>query len=100
MGWEKGNDQSYKLAQREYKTRHDWVGNMIHWELFKKLKFDHTKKWYMHNPESVLGKWDVQTSLGFWDTSYKLLATVVEGYHKAPFSIAMVPRALKKTWRN
>ena len=28
---------------------------MIHWELCKKFKFDHTKKWYMHNPESVLG---------------------------------------------
>ena len=27
---------------------------MIHKELCKKLKFDHTKKWYMHNLESVL----------------------------------------------
>ena len=27
---------------------------MIHWELWKKLKFDHTNKWYMHNPESIL----------------------------------------------
>ena len=26
---------------------------MIHWELCKKLKFDHTNKCYMHNPESV-----------------------------------------------
>ena len=38
----------------EYKTRHDWVGKVIHWELYKKLKFDHTNTWYMHNPESVL----------------------------------------------
>ena len=43
-----------KLAQKEYKTRHDWVGKVIHWELFKKLKSDHTNKWYMHNPTSVL----------------------------------------------
>ena len=43
-----------KLAQKEYKTRHDWVGKMTHWELCKKLKFDQTNKWYMHNPESVL----------------------------------------------
>ena len=35
-------------------TRHDWVGKVIHWELYKKLKFDHTNKWYMHNQESVL----------------------------------------------
>ena len=43
-----------KLAQREYKVRHDWVGKVIHWEMCKKLKFDHTKRWYMHNPVPVL----------------------------------------------
>ena len=43
-----------KLAEKEYKTRHDWVGKVIYRELCKKLKFDHTSKWYMHNPESVL----------------------------------------------
>ena len=31
-----------KLTQKEYKTRHDWLGKVIHWELCKKLKFDHT----------------------------------------------------------
>ena len=36
-----------KLAQKEYKTRHDWVGKVIHWEMCKKFKFDHTNKWYM-----------------------------------------------------
>ena len=45
-----------KLAQKEYKTRHDWVGKRIYWELCKKLKFDHSNKWYMHNPESGLEK--------------------------------------------
>ena len=39
--------------QKEYKTRHDWMGKVIHKELCKKLKFDHTNKWYMHNSESV-----------------------------------------------
>ena len=33
-----------KLAQKEYKTRHDWVDKVIHWELCKKLKFEHTNK--------------------------------------------------------
>ena len=42
-----------KLAQKEYKTRDDWVGKGIHWEMCKKFKFDHTNKWYMHNPASV-----------------------------------------------
>ena len=27
-----------KLAQKEYKTRHDLVGKVIHWELCKKFK--------------------------------------------------------------
>ena len=40
-----------KSAQKEYKTRHNWVGKVIHW---KKFKFDHTNKWYMHNPAPVL----------------------------------------------
>ena len=43
-----------KLAQKEYQTRHDWVGKGIHWEMCKKFKFDHTNKWYTHNPASVL----------------------------------------------
>ena len=36
-----------KLAQKEYKTRHDCVGKLIHWEMCKKFRFDHTNKWYM-----------------------------------------------------
>ena len=43
-----------KLAQKEYKARHDWMGKVIHWEMCKKFKFDHANKWYMHNPEPVL----------------------------------------------
>ena len=43
-----------KLAQKEYKTRYDWVSKVIHWEMCKKFKFDHTNKWYMHNPAPVL----------------------------------------------
>ena len=43
-----------KLAQREYTARHDWVGKVIHGEVCKKVKFDHTNKWYMHNPTPLL----------------------------------------------
>ena len=42
-----------KLTQKEYKTRHDWVGQVIHWEMCNKFKFDHINKWYMHNPAPV-----------------------------------------------
>ena len=43
-----------KLAQKESKTRHDWVGKVIPWEMCKKFKFDYTNKWYMHNSAHVL----------------------------------------------
>ena len=42
-----------KLAQKEYNARHDWVGQVIHWEMCKTFKFDHANKWYMHNPTPV-----------------------------------------------
>ena len=55
-----------KLAQKEYKTRHDWVGKVIHWEMCKKFKFDHTHKWYMHNPAFLL-KNDTHKLFGDFD---------------------------------
>ena len=30
-------DESIKLTQKEYKTRHNWAGKVIHWELCKKF---------------------------------------------------------------
>ena len=42
------------LAQKEYKTRYNWMDKVIHRELCKKLKFDHANRWFMQNPESVL----------------------------------------------
>ena len=38
------------------KTKHDWVGKGIHWELCKRVKFVYTTKWYIHKPESILVK--------------------------------------------
>ena len=56
---EKDGMVSYKISRcckpaQKYMTKHNWVGKMIHWELCKRLKFDHTIKWYMHKPESLL----------------------------------------------
>ena len=28
------------------------MGKVIYWELCQKFKFDHTNKWYTHNPKS------------------------------------------------
>ena len=35
-------------------TRHALVGKVIHLKMCKKFKFDHTNKWYMHNPAHIL----------------------------------------------
>ena len=40
-----------KLAQKEYKRRHDNVAKMIHWDLCKKHGLEHQEKWYDHIPE-------------------------------------------------
>ena len=62
-----------KLAQKEYKTRNGLVGMEIHWELYKKFRFDHENKWYMHNSGSVL---ENETHKHQWDlniqTFYRL----------------------------
>ena len=46
--------QCKKLAQTEYKIRHDNVAKAVHWELCKKNGLDHVDKWYDHEPESVM----------------------------------------------
>ena len=33
-----------RLAQKDYKSKHKWVGKGIHLELCKRLKFNHTNK--------------------------------------------------------
>ena len=55
---------NYNMAQKEYKTSHDWVAKVIYWKLSKKLKFGHTNKWFVHKPESVL---ENETHKIFWD---------------------------------
>ena len=42
-----------KLAQKKYKTRHDWSGNVSLLELCKRLKFHPTNNWYMLKSGSV-----------------------------------------------
>lgn len=53
-----------KLAQTEYKKRHDKVATLIHWELCKKYGFNHSKKWYDHRAEAVLEHHDIKI---LWD---------------------------------
>ena len=43
-----------KLAQKEYKRRHDNLGKIVHWKLARKCNFEAGDKWYEHEPEIVL----------------------------------------------
>ena len=55
-----------KLAQKEYKRRHDEVGKIVHWKLARKCNFEAGDKWYEHEPESVLENEKYKI---FWDFS-------------------------------
>ena len=52
-----------KLAQKEYKRRHDWFGTKIHLKICRKYGIKVKEKWYKHKPEVVVEDdkdvWDV-----------------------------------------
>ena len=43
-----------KLAQREYKRRHDNVARYVHWKLCEKANLDRGNEWYNHKPEACV----------------------------------------------
>ena len=53
-----------KLAQKEYKRRHDKVALALHWDMCKKKGFACADKWYEHVPEGVLENNDFKI---LWD---------------------------------
>ena len=55
-----------KLAQKEYKRRHDNLGKIVHWKVAKECRFEVVSKWYEHEPESVLENEDYKI---LWDFS-------------------------------
>ena len=42
-----------KLAQKEYKRRHDNVARIVHWELCGKYGIERGVNWYSHEPQGV-----------------------------------------------
>jgi len=56
---EKGESVSHivceckKLAQREYKERHDNVAKVVHSKLCEKYRLEKKDKWNEHTPDSV-----------------------------------------------
>ena len=53
-----------KLAQKEYKRRHDNVAKRIHWELCKKHALECKERWYDHSPDGTVENNDVKL---LWD---------------------------------
>ena len=53
-----------KLAQREYKRRHDTVAKLVHWKLFENNNLERKEKWYEHCPEGAVEDGDVKL---IWD---------------------------------
>ena len=43
-----------KLAQKNYKLRHDSIGRYVHWQFCEKLGFNSARLWYEHEQESVV----------------------------------------------
>ena len=52
----------YSKPAQDFKNRFDWVWKIIHWELYKKRKFKHINKSFMHNRK-----------VGFENKLYKIL---------------------------
>ena len=53
-----------KLAQGEYKGRHDNVVRKVHCQLCRKYNLEHANKWYEHQPQGVLKNSHQQGNLG------------------------------------
>jgi hypothetical protein len=43
-----------KLAQKEYKRRHDNVASIVHWKLCGLYQLEKAEKWYEHQPNRVI----------------------------------------------
>ena len=68
--WEKGESVQHitsrckKLAQKEYKRRHDNVAKKVHWDICKKNRLEHGEKWYGHALEKAVENEEIKV---LWD---------------------------------
>ena len=81
-----------KLAQREYKRRHDRMGLGVYWELCKKYGMKYSSRWYEEVPEAVRLSKDGNFEL-WWDRSVE---TTQKLDHNRP-DIVLINR-VKKEW--
>ena len=64
-----------KLAQREYKRRHDNVVRMVNWKLFENFNFEKSEKWYLQNPQTVT---ENVNQILIWDMNIQCDNVIVE----------------------
>ena len=53
-----------KLAQKEYKRRHDNVSKKVHWDICKNNGLEHNEKWYEYAPEGSVENEEIKV---LWD---------------------------------
>ena len=53
-----------KLAQKEYRRRHDNVARIVHWKLCGLYQLEQAEKWYEHQPNGVIESDEVKI---LWD---------------------------------
>ena len=49
-----------KLAQKEYKRRHDNARKYMQWKLCKKYNIDSKARWYEHSPKGIVESNDIK----------------------------------------
>ena len=57
-----------KSAQKEYKTRRDWAGKVIHFRIMQDIEILSCDQVISSQPRIRPGNWDTQNSPGFCDT--------------------------------
>ena len=67
-----------KIAQTDYKERHDKIASMLHWNLCRKYNLPTTDKWWEHKVDKVLQKRTLKFSgtsryrrTSTWHTTYQ-----------------------------
>ena len=59
-----------KMAQIQYKHRHDNVARIVHWAIAKQRGLDVEEKWYEHKPEPVIENANIKM---LWDFTIQTL---------------------------
>ena len=78
-----------KLAQKQYKRRHDNVARRVHWELCQKHGLESSDRWYEHTPADVMEDDEVEL---YWDVTFQTDMTVA---HNRP-DIILVENTIRK----